>query len=307
LTPNRWLRIFGGIQIAAGVLFAGMSFLVLAGRFISRNQTGEPVTLYLLLSAMMITLGIGSMRGRRWAWALTLVASAATVAFGLIAAPFVVWMVSRFLVVEPSLSGHGASFRWVVLAPLVFILFLMILLPLACVLYYARRDVRAAVERLDPEPAWTDRRPLPVLAAAVLLGATGVGWLSALWTPVIPAPGGVILTGNTARAVVLAIALVCVAIGWGLYRGVRGAWLAAVALSLAGAAFWLWTLRELDLAALQRAMGASDEELAAMRRVDLRRGLLPLTVVAAAVWTGFLLWIRRFLTPDSPSPDPVSK
>ena len=51
LTPERdrssGLRIFGAIQIAAGVLFAGMSFLVLAGRFVTRNQTAEPVTVVL--------------------------------------------------------------------------------------------------------------------------------------------------------------------------------------------------------------------------------------------------------------------
>ncbi|MFN2385486.1 MAG: hypothetical protein ABR576_04260 [Thermoanaerobaculia bacterium] len=257
------------------------------------------MTLYVILSAALITLGIGSVRGRRWAWALTIVANAAAVAFGLLVAPFLVWMVSRFLAAEPSLSGHGHSFGWVVLAPLVLILFLMILLPLAFVLFYARRDVRATVERLDPEPGWTDRRPLPVVAAAVLFGSMGVGWLSALWTPVIPVPGA-ILTGDTARAVVLAVALGCVAIGWGLYRGARGAWLAGLVLSIAGAAFWLWTLRDLDLPALQRAMGASDEELAVMRRIDLRPGLLPLTVGAAAVWTGFLFWVRRFLTRDPP-------
>jgi hypothetical protein len=216
-------------------------------------------------------------------------------------------MVLRFLSAEPTLSGHGHFFQAAVDVPLVFILGLLILVPLAFVLFYARRSVRATVEQLDPEPDWTDRRPLPVLAAAVLLGATGVGWLSALWTPVIPAPGGVILTGNTARAVVLAIALVCVAIGWALYRGLRGAWLAAVAVSVAVAAYWLWTLRGLDLPALQRAMGASDQELAVMRRVDLRPGLLPLTVAAAAVWIGFLVWVRRFLTRDPAVADPVSR
>lgn len=301
MTPDRdrsgGLRIFGAIQIAAGVLFAGMSFLVLAGRFVTRNQTAEPVTLYLFISAAFITLGIGSVRGRRWARALTLVESSSMVAFGLLGGPFIVWMVSRVLSAEPSLSGRGASFGCAVLAPLVFILFLLILLPLAFLLFYARRDVRATVERLDPEPGWTDRRPLPVVAAAVLFGSAAVGWLPALWTPVIPVPGA-ILTGNTARAVVLAVVLGCIAIAWGLYRGTRGAWLAALAFSIGGSAFWLWTLRDLDLLALQGAMGASEQELALMRRVDLRPGFTVLTAVTAAAWTGFLFWVRRFLTRD---------
>ena len=299
MTPDRWLRIFGGIQIAAGVLFAGVSFLVLAGRFVTRNQTAEPVTLYVFISAALITLGIGSVRGRRWAWALTIVGSASAVVFLLLMAPFLVWMVSRFLSAEPIFSRHGDSIGCLVLAPLVFMLFLLILLPLAYLLFYRRRDVRATVERLDPEPGWTERRPLPVLAAAVLFGTMGVGWLSVLWTPAIPVPGA-ILTGNTARAVVLAVVLVCIAIAWGLYRGLRGAWLAAVLLSIGGSAFWLWTLRDLDLLALQRAMGTSEEELAVMSRIDLRPGIIALTVVSAAAWTGFLFWVRRFLTRNSP-------
>lgn len=293
--------MLGGILIAAGVLWTGISLLVLAGRFVSGSQTAEPVTLYLLLSAALITLGIGSMRGRRWAWALTIVGSASGVVFGLLMAPFLVWMVWQFLSAEPALSGHGHghSFGWVVLAPLLFILGVMILVPVAFLLFYARRDVRATVERLDPSPGWTDRRPLPVLAAAVLFASTGLGWLAALWTPVIPLPGA-ILTGSNARAVVLTIALGCIAIGWGLYRGLSGAWLAAVAVSIAGSFIWLWALRELDLPAFQRAMGATEEELAVMRRIDLLPGIMTLTAVAAAAWTGFLFWVRKFLARTSP-------
>ena len=164
-------------------------------------------------------------------------------------------------------------------------------------LYYARRDVRATVERLDPDPGWTDRRPLPVVAAAVLFGATAVGWLPSLLTPVIPVPGA-ILTGGTARAVVLAFALGGITIGWALYRGLRGAWLTAVVLSIAVAVFWLWTLRDLDLLAVQRAMGSSEEELAVMRRMDLRPVLTALTAPAAAAWIAFLFWVRRFLKRD---------
>jgi hypothetical protein len=296
LTPERdrtgGLRIFGGILIAAGLLFAGMSFLVLAGRFVAARQTGEPVTLYLLISALLITLGIGSVRGRRWAWALTLVTSAFTVAFGLIGAPFIVWMVSRLLSAVPSLSEEASG--GVVLAPLIFILFLMILVPVAFLLFYARRDVRATVERLDPEPGWTDRQPLPVIAAAALFAAAAAGWLPALWTPVIPVPGAM-LTGNTARALVLAGVLACLAIAWGLSRGTRGAWIAALLFSIGGTALWLWTLRDLDLPALQRALGGSEEELALLRRIDARPGLIVVTLAAAAAWIGFLVWVRRFL------------
>ena len=128
---TKGLRVFGGIQIAAGVLCAGISLLMLAGRFVSRNQMAEPATIYLFLSAALITLGIGSVRGRRWAWALTLIGSASGVVFGLLMAPFLVWMVSRVFSGVPGLSGQGPSFGCLVLAPLVVMLLVLILLPLA--------------------------------------------------------------------------------------------------------------------------------------------------------------------------------
>jgi hypothetical protein len=272
-----------------------MSFLVLAGRFVTRKQSAEPVTLYLALAAALIILGIGSVRGRRWARDLTLIGSAYVLAFTLLGAPFVVWMVSRFLAREPSLSGQGASFGCAVLGPLVFILLLLALVPLAFLFFYARRDVRATVERLDPDPGWTDRQPLPLLAAALFFAAGAVGWLPALFSPVVPVPGA-ILTGNTARALVFALGLGCAVVAWGLYRGLRGAWVAALVLSVAGTVFWLWTLRDIDVQALQRAMGATEEELAVMRKIDLRPGLLALTAAGAAAWTAFLIWVRKYLT-----------
>lgn len=178
--------------------------------------------IYLALAAILITLGIGSVRGRRWARALTLVGSAEAVVFGVLGTLFIVWLVHRFVATEPSLSGHGASVGWAVLAPVVFVMAFLILLPLAFLLFYARRDARTTVERLDPERGWTDHQPLPLLAAALQFASLALGWLPALFRPVIPVPGA-ILTGNPARTLILALAIASAAIAWGLYRGIFGA------------------------------------------------------------------------------------
>jgi len=294
---SRALRLFGGILIASGILCAGLSFLVLVSRFLAPGERQKPFVVYVALAAALITLGIGTIRGRRWARHLTLIGSAASLAGALLGAPFTLWLVSRFVATEPRLSSHGATVRFAVLLPVVGVLLLLTLLPLAFLLFYRRRDVRETVERLDPDPGWTDRQPLPLIAAAVFFATSALGWLTALSRPVIPAPGA-ILTGNTARALVLGIAVAGAAIAWGLYRGMRGAWLAAVVLSVAAAVLWLWTIRDLDFEALQRAMGASDEEVAITRRFDLRPGLFVLTAVGAAAWTGYLVWIRRYLKRD---------
>lgn len=45
-------------------------------------------------------------------------------------------------------------------------------------------------------------------------------------------------------------------------------------------------------------MGASDEDLEVVRKIDIRPGLVALTAVAAVAWTGYLIWVKKYLTRD---------
>lgn len=290
------MRIFGGILIALGIVCAGLSVILLLARALAPRQRGEPVLIYAGLAAACITLGIGSFRARRWARDLTLIGSAYTVAFALTGGPFVIWMIFRMFSTHTRLSGTGGTMGWVVAAPLVFMLIAFLLLPLAFLIFYGRRDVRQTVERLDPTPGWTDRQPLPLLAAALLYASVAISSLPSLIRPVVPIPG-MVLTGNPARLFMAVIVVICALIGWGLYRGSRPAWIAALALTAGWLAIVAWTFRDLDLVEVLRAYGSTEEELSFVRSFDMKPWLLAMTSVSAFMWMAYLLWVRKYLPP----------
>ena len=216
-------------------------------------------------------------------------------------APFAIWVVVQFSTADPRLFDVRGTVGCAVTAVLSIVLAVLFSLPLAYLLFYSRRDVRLTVERLDPVTRWTQEQPLPVLGAALMYASAAVGFLASLVDPVLPVPGG-ILTGWGARGVLLAETVVSGALAWGLYRGKREAWIAALILTAAWFALCFLSFRDFDFQQMQKAMGASEEEQALMSRADLTPGLMAVLAVSAAVWLGCLIWLRKYFGPRSPQP-----
>jgi hypothetical protein len=293
---SRGLRVFGGILIALGLGCLCLTGLMLLGIALNTNARWEPAILYAAFAAACVVLGFGSIQGRRWARDLVLVGSAFALAFALLSAPFAIWMVGRILAAITRMHGTQETVGCVVTSTLVFMFAVFVSLPLVFVLFYARRDVRQTVERLDPVPRWTQAQPLPVLGAALLYAGVAAGALVALVDPALPTPGGLV-TGAPARLWVLAGGVVSAAIAWGLYRGKRSGWVAAVALTVGGFLLSYFSLRELDFQQLQQAMADSEEGRELMSGVDLRPGLLALVAVSGILWLAYLFWIRKYFQP----------
>src|SRR5262249_54147980 len=134
---------------------------------------------YAAVAVFFVAVGIGSIRGRRWARTLMIVVSWLWLAAG------VLWLgvwAARFpgfglqLQQEAGRAGEtlGRVVTWSTAALFVV---LDVVLPAAFVLFYGSPHVKATCERRDPNVPWTDRCPAPVLAAALGSGATSVGCL----------------------------------------------------------------------------------------------------------------------------------
>lgn len=221
------LIVFGILQIGVGLACATLALGVIASTELaaragaSTGAVGAIIFAYGLVALHFIACGIGSIRARRWARALSLAVAALWLAGGIVATIAAVAIVPK-IVPNPPLVALTAV-----------LLVLFVALPLAIVLFYKRADVRETCERRDPKTRWTDRVPVPVLAVVIVM-AFAAGWLLVnLSTPVVPL-FGTILTGAPAALALLALAVLCAFLAVGLYRLKESAWWALVLLQVGG-------------------------------------------------------------------------
>src|SRR5689334_20132711 len=182
------LIAFGIVMIAVGcvvALFLPLSFL---GQFVGAKSLGIPpnygvlgqtVFMYGLIAIGFIWLGAGSIKARRWARALLLIVSWGWMVGGFIG-------VIAFLLIMPQIIAgitEGQAIPPVaralmILIPSAIFFCAFILLPLGLVLFYSSPHVKATCEAHDPVERWTDRAPLPIVAASLWLAFAGVMLLS---------------------------------------------------------------------------------------------------------------------------------
>lgn len=227
------LVVFGAIEILIGFAFAALIALTLVAVIFSPMVEIQLVisslALYAALAAIFIALGIGSIRARCWAQALTLSLSWVWLITGFCTMVFSWWFlpgVWRDLGASSGLDAGDA--RMVALGINLFLSMVYVLLPGAFVLFYRSPDVIATCRVRSPIPGWTDRCPQRLLALAV---AYVLGGLSII---AMPAYGfvfpffGFLLSGAAGAACWAAVLVLSGALAWGTARGEPWAWWTAM-------------------------------------------------------------------------------
>jgi len=327
---SKGLVLFGLVEIAVGALAAAVVplglLLLLAPGLVG---PGLPVAVeartllpglssYAVVAGVLVTLGVGSIRARRWARSLTLVVAWLWLAAGVMAVGL------AWFSLPDMLKGMGvdqllpaATLPAVELVALGLLGALWIALPGAMILFYRRADVEATCRRRDPQPGWVDRCPPPVLSLAVVWALTGYSvLLMPAYNWVVPF-FGVVLHGGTGAALLLPGFVLCLCLAWGSCRVDSRSWWVGMAASTAGALSTLITVVRVDAGQLLAAMAPPADQLALLRSLglDRRSGLVWLTVVAWASFVLYLLWVKRHFrqvdeggVPRSqlPSPLPLS-
>jgi hypothetical protein len=151
-------------------------------------------------------------------------------------------------------------------APFLFIL--CVAVSMVFHLFYRDKDVELTCRQRDPVERWTDRHPLPIIAAALLALRTADGLLMNL-VPSAGPPYGTFLTGIPATALLLFEVGAQIYAAVAMFKGrVLGWWVALVA-EVARAAF--------SVLMVARAPGS------------------PWTgLIMPAAYLIFLLWLRRY-------------
>lgn len=313
-SPDRSVRlmVLGGFQILLGCFSAFlavmMGALFLGGR-VPQSPQGPPfnarmmipgVGMYLLIAVAFIWVGIGMLRTRRWAWALTLVISWMGLILGILGSVMMqVVMGPKYwaaIVDQGHLPPEMLRVMWATTTLMTIGLY--VFLPGLFVVLCQPKSVRDTCYRLDPRPRWTDRCPLAVLAICIFHAFAVIGMFSLApynWTlPVF----GSMLTGPTGALVICVIAIVLACLAWGTYRLNMLAWWSTLVLALVGTANSVVMLRQGDILSMYEKMGFPAETVDMIRKMGMIEMFASYGVWAniaiAVAYVGYLLYVRRY-------------
>jgi hypothetical protein len=316
------LVLFGVVQIILGLLAALMVPFVVLGAFVSKLAPGgsmrpgqyiSGVASYAFISAALLTLGVGSIQMKRWARALTLVVSWYWMIMGalitvLLTAVFPVMIRSAIQAQQnaagaPSPELQAGVMAVIITIMIVFFAFFLVIVPIAFVVFYSRSDVALTCRHRDPVERWTDRTPLPVLGASVVL-FTGALYmlLVGLTTPLFPFFGHY-LTGIPAAGCFLALGAVDIYLAIAIFRLQSTGWWTAALLAPIRLLSMVLTYRKADLMQAYSKMGWSDTQVKMLSSSPLFRShvILWWSLVSLVLFFGYLLWLKRyFKTPAAP-------
>ena len=308
------LVVFGIIQIVLGGLAALLIPVLLLGAVFSRRMGGGlpagstvlSVASYALAAIGLITLGVGSIRARRWARALTLIlswiwlvsGSLGTIALTALLPPAFMAAFSAAAANNPEAPSLPRGLIAVILTVvIVACAVFMVVLPIAFVVFYRREDVAETVKNRDPRERWTDRCPLPVLALSLLFVGSGVYYLlMSVTTPLFPLFGRY-LTGPPAGICLALLAMLDGFLAYSLFRlQLAGWWIAVVAVALRWTSA-IVTFERGDLLAAYRKMGLPQQQLRLMSANPMLRStvLEYWTAAVGLMFLGYMIWVKRYL------------
>jgi hypothetical protein len=323
------LTVFGVFQIILGLLSALMIPFAALGMLMSRFAPGgstmrpaqfvSSVASYAFIAAGFIVLGVGSLRMKRWARALTLVTSWYWLVMGLLLTILLTAMMPvavRSALAQARQNAPSASspeFMTGIMAVMltfmiVFAALFLIAVPIAFIVFYGRRDVEMTCYYRDPIERWTDRAPLPVLGASVvlLIGAL-YAFVVGVSTPLFLFFGQY-LTGVRATACFLVLAAVDIYIAVGIFRLQSSAWWIAILLAPVRLLSMILTYSKADLMQAYSKVGFSDVQLQLMNSNPMFRNHIILwwSLISMFLFFGYLLWLKRyFKVPAARQADPL--
>lgn len=320
------LVIFGVLQIILGLMAALMVPFAALGAFMSRLAPGggtmrpgqfvSGIALYAFAAAVLLCLGIGSVQMKRWAHALTLVLSwywlfSGTLITVLLTAVLPVTMRSvlnaqQNFATAPSSPLSTGVMAVILTMIIVFAAVFLVLVPIAFLVFYSRKDVAETCRRRDPVVRWTEGTPLPVLGASVVLGFQALYLLlTGVTTPLFPFFGHY-LYGVPAFGCLLVTAALDAYIAIALFRLKPAGWWVAITTQPIRVVSMALTFSRADLMEAYSKMGFSQQQLQLLNSNPITRShvILWWSLCSTVILWLYLLWLRRyFRTNARPEPE----
>ena len=301
------LVVFGTLDILLGIFCFSLAMLLLIVVSAAGLHGLRPIYYWLAMGFLLgstgwyIVLGLGSIKARRWARALLIVGAWVAVFFGTLALALVLYILPEIysILVDSGLIAPG-----LVLAILYFVvfilLFLQVVFPVIAVAFYGLASVRATCERRNPEPSWTDRIPLPLLAMGFISTLGCLSIVAGAATRYTVFLFGHVVSGLTGGLVIAGLSLACGYVGWGAFTRKMHAWWGAYVLVFITCSSLMLTFAELDLPVLYAHLGYSPERIEQQQKF-LSFSPATLTFISC-VWgimaSIYLVWVRDCFRPE---------
>jgi len=294
------LVVFGVIEILIGAFLALLVPLALLAWWVSGGgasgssplQSTVPLLgIYAIVAGLLVWVGVGSIRARRWACHLMLAISRIWLVTG-VCALLISWIVlpgllrgvgaAEGLPSEVLLIAIGITFAIVSL--------IYVVLPGAFVLFYRSPNVMATCRARDPRPQLTDDCPPRVLTLAVVWGMAAISVMA------MPAYNwafpffGRLLVGASGALPWIAVLVVCVALAWGSCRRRLWAWWGAVAATVIAAAATVMTSIRVSPDAVVRALPIADDQMQMLASISWP-GVWVISLVWIVVWASMLVYL----------------
>jgi uncharacterized membrane protein len=300
------LLIFGILTILMGAFCALFVVLMIFSQTLAARDPSlsDPrglvagIAMYAGLAVAFIWLGIGSIQARRWARALLVILSWGWLLIGLGAmVALVLLLPSMFSKTPPSGAKIDPAMQGVIAAiTLGFTGVIFVLIPAVWAIFYSSQNVRATCEQRDPVTRWTDRCPLPVLAAGfwTALGGPTLFLMPLAGTAVFPFFGG-FLAGWPAVVLCVVLGLLWLWAAWRLYRlDILGWWIVVASVVLFTISS-IMTYSRHTLSELYSLMGYSEAQIAMIQEYSLPQSFMTWGILAWVLPVlGYLLFLRRF-------------
>ena len=302
------LIIFGILEMLLGGLAALMVPLMVAGQLMASRATREPVPLrqiipgmavYIIIAAVLVGLGIGSVKSRRWARALSLIVAWSWLVMGVLIVGLMAFFLPSVLKASQPQGQTlpGPAQAVVMVISLVFMGILFVVVPGVLVFFYQSRHVKGTCEARDPLPGWTDACPLPVLALSLWLWLCAVTLLAVpLYTNGVLPVFGVLLSGLVGWLCCWMLAALWGYCGWAIYRlRTVGWWIVLISLFVMAASAWV-TFTRIDLMEMYRHMGYSERQIEMMKQVSLIQNprMAYFSLAGIVPMVGLLLFVKRY-------------
>lgn len=272
--------------------------------------------MYALGAVVLVTAGVGSLRGRRWSRPVILILSGSWAIGGLVG--LVTWIivgpdVERAMATMNATTaaqgppgapappaGMPASMAATIrIVTVVMLVVFGVLLPGGYFWFYVRDSVRRTVDYFDQAPSWTDRCPTPVLGLSVWLGLIALFTLSFCMWGVIPFFGRLV-TGPVAIVTLIVLAGLLGMLAVETFRLNKLAWWGTAILLVLYLINNAVTFSQVDPIEFQRLAGMPPEALQMMEQMDTnsRATTIFTAVLYAVVGLGYLFWVRRHFNRD---------
>ncbi len=273
------LIFFGVILLLTGgisLLFAVLTLFTIAlqqtaafqGRQIPISSVLLGVFFYTAMAAAFITLGVGSIRTRRWAQSLTLLFSWLVLIAGAVTLVLIIFYAGdMFEQIGAVAQIDPTVLNIVLIITYVFIAVFFILVPGIFILVYQSKSVIKTVQKYDSRENWTDKCPLPLMAHSFFLLYVAIAPLFLISFGLVVPFFGIFLAGWPAAIFYLANSIICIYLAIEVYRLNIRAWHYSLYLFLLWLVSAFITLLNNDWTEVYQYMNIPAEQVAVMKNM----------------------------------------